>query len=444
MRNQNKIVYISGMTCVSCESIITDEIRNVKEVQSVVVCRKKKTAEITYLTENEPDFEKVLGLINDLGYKASLHLHDKELNKKASIGQWIGAFAIVGFFYIIYKYLEWIGLLSWIKVDSSDIGFGVAFMIGIVASLSTCLAVVGAVVISFAAKYKAIGNAYQLNVKPHILFHLGRLSTFFLLGGILGLIGGWFSISTSFMGWFTIIIALILIWMGLSLLNILPNLSTVGLHLPKKTTIFWNKLKQSEHPLAPIILGGFTFFLPCGFTQSVQLFAVSSGSFWTGGLTMLLFALGTVPVLISVGIAATKFQHKKSIIWHKVIGIIIIIFAIYTFVTGYTLAGINFNRTNVNTTIPQTTSANIQEIVMDIDYSGFNPSTLYVKSGQPVKWTINGINISGCTNQIIVPTLDLKKKIQRGENIIEFTPNSVGTIPFSCWMGMVRGKIIVE
>jgi uncharacterized protein len=444
MDSKSKKLFINGMTCVSCESIITDELNNITEVHSVTVCRKNKTADIVYSGDEKPDFDKMLQSVNSLGYKAAFHPHDEEPKEKASFGQWIGAIAIVGLFYVVYKYLEWIGLLNWIDVDSTDIGFGVAFMIGIVASLSTCLAVVGAVVISFAAKYKSNGNFYQSSVKPHLLFHLGRLITFFVLGGILGVVGSWFGLSTSFMGWFTIVIAIVLIWMGLNLLGFLPNLSTVGLRLPKKTTVLWNRLKQSEHPLAPIILGGFTFFLPCGFTQSMQLFAVSSGSFWTGGFTMMLFALGTVPILISLGIATTRFQHKKTIVWHKVIGMIIIIFAVYTFMTGYALAGINFNSNKVDVNIGQSSSGQVQEIVMDIDYSGFTPSTLRVKKGQSVRWVINGNRVSGCMNEIIVPALDLRKRIQSGKNIIEFTPASAGTIPFSCWMGMVRGKIIVE
>ena len=30
-----------------------------------------------------------------------------------------------------------------------------------------------------------------------------------------------------------------------------------------------------------------------------------------------------------------------------------------------------------------------------------------------------------------------------GENIIEFTPEKTGTVPYTCWMGMIRGNIFV-
>ncbi|MDR2416217.1 MAG: sulfite exporter TauE/SafE family protein [Candidatus Peribacteria bacterium] len=38
-----------------------------------------------------------------------------------------------------------------------------------------------------------------------------------------------------------------------------------------------------------------TFFVPCGFTFAMQLYAMQTGSFLSGGVVMLLFAVGTLP-----------------------------------------------------------------------------------------------------------------------------------------------------
>ena len=76
--------------------------------------------------------------------------------------------------------------------------------------------------------------------------------------------------------------------------------------------------------------------------------------------------------------------------------------------------------------------------------SGFSLSTLHLKKGIPVRWKIYGDQVSSCTNKIIVPSLNISKKISNGENVVEFIPDTVGEIPFSCWMGMTRGKFIVE
>jgi len=82
---------------------------------------------------------------------------------------------------------------------------------------------------------------------------------------------------------------------------------------------------------------------------------------------------------------------------------------------------------------------------MHVTASGFEPSILKVKKGVPVKWQIYGDDLTGCTNKIIIKSLNVKAELDSGENIVRFTaPEKAGTLNFSCWMGMVRGKFIVE
>ncbi|MBU1934770.1 cupredoxin domain-containing protein [Patescibacteria group bacterium] len=79
---------------------------------------------------------------------------------------------------------------------------------------------------------------------------------------------------------------------------------------------------------------------------------------------------------------------------------------------------------------------------MDVDWN-FNPNQFQVKKGIPVRWEISGINVSGCSNEIVIPKLNIRKQIIKGLNIIEFTPQEEGVLNFSCWMGMLNGRIIV-
>jgi sulfite exporter TauE/SafE/copper chaperone CopZ len=425
----NKKIYIKGMTCVSCEILITDELNQIKEVDTVTVCRKKKTAEVSY-NDSKLKVDDIIEKIKKIGYSASLDPDDLESAPKASIWQWVLALWVVVCLYAIYKLLGYFGLLDWVNVDPSNINYGMAFLIGIVASLSTCLAIVGAVVISFSAKYKGQGNFYSANVKPHILFHLGRLTAFAILGGLLGLVGSWFELSLG--------------WMGLNILGVLPSLTAIGIRMPGKSMNTWGRLKKSEHALAPVLLGAFTFFLPCGFTQSMQLFAVSSGSFFVGALTMFLFALGTVPVLAGLGMATSRFKNTKTVVFQKVIGFLVILFAFYTLLSGLAIAGVNIGLIGGGNVGNAAQSGNFQVVEMTVTYSGYNPNVFKIKRGVPVKWIITGEQITGCTNEVMIPSLGIRQSIFRGENIIEFTPNKVGTLGFSCWMGMVRGKFIVE
>ena len=83
-------------------------------------------------------------------------------------------------------------------------------------------------------------------------------------------------------------------------------------------------------------------------------------------------------------------------------------------------------------------------VEMHVTSAGFSPSVLRIKKGVPVRWVIKGDSVTSCTNKIIMPSLGISQSLSPGDNIVNFTPDKTGEIPFSCWMGMVRGKFIVE
>lgn len=444
MPNLKTKLQVQGMTCSSCEMLIKNELKNIPGIHGIDVSCRTGVVEIEH--DERYSETEVLEKINKLGYQSGNQAC--ELQKiKTKPQDWLTSVLIVVMLYLAYRLLINLGLFDWININPTNISFGVALLVGIVASLSTCLMVVGAVIMSFSAKYQAKGSGlYSTAVRPHLLFHFGRLVTFFVLGGVLGMIGGSFQLGGSFTAWLSVIVAVILIWLGLSILGWAPFLSKFGLHLPKGIIKTWNKLQDSEHPLAPILLGGLTFFLPCGFTQSMQLFALSSGSFLTGAYTLLFFALGTTPVLLGLGVAATKFSKVRGLAIKQAIGMIVVIFALYTLSNGLSILGVNLNPFGSGTAVVAQVSQTDQEQVvkMAVTPRGYQPSTFRIKQGVPVRWIINGDQMTGCTSEIIVPSLKIRKQLTIGENIIKFTPMEVGTINFSCGMGMVKGKFIVE
>ncbi|MBR3403472.1 MAG: hypothetical protein IKG67_14670 [Parasporobacterium sp.] len=51
--------------------------------------------------------------------------------------------------------------------------------------------------------------------------------------------------------------------------------------------------------------------------------------------------------------------------------------------------------------------------------------------------------LNGCNSEIVVPAFDLSVKLHEGENMVSFTPDETGTIPYSCRMGMIKSNIKV-
>jgi len=115
--------------------------------------------------------------------------------------------------------------------------------------------------------------------------------------------------------------------------------------------------------------------------------------------------------------------------------------------SGLLLVGSPWTFNSVQSTEKAETSVptdSVQVVKMDVDWGGYSPSQIKIKKGVPVRWEINGINVSGCANSITIPRLGVFQRLQPGSNIVEFTPTETGTLPFSCGMGMINGRFIVE
>ncbi len=96
-----------------------------------------------------------------------------------------------------------------------------------------------------------------------------------------------------------------------------------------------------NHVLTPVLVGVATFFLPCGFTQSMQIYALSTESFWTGAFTMSAFALGTLPVLALLSFSSLAIHKKaQSGAFFKTAGLVVIFFGIFNLINALVAAGI--------------------------------------------------------------------------------------------------------
>lgn len=369
--------------------------------------------------------------------------------RQGHLNEWVSAIGVVMIGVVLYRMIQSTGVIDDIGSNSANVTFGVALLIGVVASLSSCTATVGGMVIAFAQKYiKTTTPSLRDTVKPHIAFHIGRIGGFFVLGGLLGMIGGTVHISNGAVAVFNVMIAVIMAWLGLNILGLVPSIARIGIRMPEKMTNTWHAVSGSDRHETPFVLGGLSFFLPCGFTQSMQLFALASGSAWIGGASMALFAIGTMPALLSLGVASSWSSAHDGRIFKKVAGLVVLLFAVSTFTAGHALWGSslsvgadNGSAADINETAP---TGQEQVVRMKIVATGFDPEVIEIKKGVPVKWIIGTDQTGGCTSRIIIPSLGIEKDITIGENVVYFTPTKSGELPFSCWMGMVRGKFVVE
>lgn len=325
--------HVSGMHCNSCTILIEESVKEIPEVTSVKVDLNKKEAVVMgNLGENLTDIaERLTKLVASHGYRlfTEKQAHDKKWSE-FFYALPIAAVIIVGFLL-----LQKVGFVN--LINTGNVTYGTAFVIGLIASVSTCLAVVGGLVLSMSANYAKEDGKW----KPGILFHIGRLTGFFILGGLIGAIGSSFHLGITGSMVLSIIVAIVMLILGVNLLDVIHGAKRFQLTMPKIFAKHTMNAATATHTLAPLLVGIATFFLPCGFTQSMQLYTLTTGSFLRGGLTMATFALGTLPVLAAISFGSISIAHKPwKGIFFKTAGIIVIALALLTLLNSLAVAGI--------------------------------------------------------------------------------------------------------
>src|SRR3989338_3380220 len=320
--------HVTGTHCASCKILIEDVLNEHDFVNNAEVNLKTETVLIE--TNTNQGAEEIVTVLTEKiephGYMLSM---EKIIQNKKSDDVIWKAIPIGLAFLVLFFMLQKSGILN--------LGIGgnttptTSFIIGLIASVSSCLAIVGGLVLSLSAK---ISEDNVSDTKTFILFHVGRLVSFALLGGILGLIGKAIGINFTFTAILGIVASLVMLMLGLNL---------VGVFAKNKITLpsgIFNFFRKIEHKtFTPLAIGFGTFFLPCGFTQSMQVAAISSGSFMSGFFIMFAFALGTLPVLAFLSFGSASFAHgKHAPLFFKSAGVVVIGLGAFALLGG--LAGL--------------------------------------------------------------------------------------------------------
>ena len=429
-------VPIKGMHCRSCEILIEKNLKNIAGVNKADVSHKLGTANI-YYNQALPASEAIKQAVREAGYdigrKEPSPWLSRDRNDYANLLKGAAILAV------LYLAARGLGLFT-IGVPTESTGLLVVLVVGLVAGISTCMALVGGLVLGLSARHAELHPEISTKEKfvPHIYFNLGRILGFGLLGGVIGLLGSVARPSTGTLGFMTVGIGGVMIFLGLKLVEIFPALKDKSLSLPKSVARFFglNKEQKEYSHQGSFITGALTFFLPCGFTQAMQLYAVSSGSFSRGAMIMALFALGTAPGLLGIGGLASIFKGQKAKVFFASTGLAVILLGWFNIANGSQLLW----QGKAGSVVPvAVNSAGAQEVRMTQGSAGYSPNEFTIVKNKPVKWIINSTNQFSCASSIVVPKYGISQYLKKGENIIEFTPTETGQIQFSCSMGMYRG-----
>jgi sulfite exporter TauE/SafE len=444
------------MTCKSCEVLIESRWRALPGITRVHVDAHRGVAYIAY-TDAAPSRSDLADALEGTKYRID---GDDGAARRArpSAARLLGAIVVaLGIALLFTKF----GFFNGVGSLASSIGIGAAFVLGLIAATSSCVATVGGLMITAVTQYQRTIRIPTLatRVLPVAAFVIGRVLSYGLLGGLLGAAGAAFSPSPTVTGAIVIVAALYMIVMGLDMLGIAPAfLKALMPHMPKAFSHWVMNVGTSKHRglLSSFLLGAATFFIPCGFTQGLQIYALTTGSFWTSGLILGAFALGTAPVLGLLGFSLASFSLRARDFVFQCAGALVLFMGVWNIQNGLTITGHPLNTSWLKSARPVQAETKAlkqdayvffdgteQIVRMKADYSGYTPSRFTIRAGVPTRWQIDGTKASGCVSAFQVPSLGIRRILQSGINEISFVAPLPGQYVYSCSMGMYRGVINV-
>lgn len=451
--SQRLLFKVGGMHCANCDVLIERKFKAIPGVRKVRA--RHSSGKVEIICSGELSLDALRQAVEEDGYTVALW---KDRHTAPSPEQSVGrhyletgaAFLVVVGAYIA---LQRLGVVPDRLAVPNTISYGLAFAIGVVASLSTCMAVTGGLLVAVAARYNAATpNLTQAQrFRPHLFFNAGRLVSYTALGAAVGVLGSTLTLSPEANGVLVIAASVVMIVLGLQMLKLMP----AGFlpRMPKFIAHRIHSRSEQETRGGAFILGAATFFLPCGFTQALQLYVLAKGSAQTGALIMLAFAIGTLPALLSLSAISSFARGAFQRYFLKLAGVTVVLLGFVNIQSGLTLTTIGTETSapaRVDAVQPQEATVRPAPAingkqVLEMKIVGYNyvPNRFTVEQGIPVEWRIDVSQAFGCGRILIAPKAGVRKLLPFGTSVVSFTPQEAGDINFNCSMGMMtRGSKI--
>ncbi len=443
-QDQTITFQVQGIHCASCVMVIERQLKKLEGVHAVRVDALTGKAELS--CARVPLLEEAQQAVQANGYTVLPWQDGKPAmmprrGVRDAVELGVIVLLLLGLFWLFSR-LPFVPHSFGI---SERMSYGVVFVIGLVASISSCMAATGGLLLGMTAT----GRSRLVKAQGTLLFHLGRLLSYTTFGAVLGGIGSFFTLSPQVNAAAVILSSFVMLLLGMQLLQFVPPwIRALQPRLPRFLTHALDAASGRPSTIASFLIGAATFFLPCGFTQALQLYVLSRGNAMTGALTMFAFALGTLPALLSLSVLSSLFTGTVQRYVVKVSGVLVLLIGLSSLQSGFALAGLPLpslalgSPAQTSRMLPQ--ESHLAPIVdgkqvVSMKVIGFKyvPSTFTVVQGVPVTWHVDGRQAEDCAQVLLVPALGLTVALQtHGLTTITFTPREPGTVRFHCPLAM--------
>ena len=410
-----KYIKIDGIFCNHCRETIANGLQNIENISSCKIYGD--IAKIYIDDDQENTINQCIEIINNLGYRSEISFvsgYNKWQYKRIiSIAVIIITILLIRF--ILNKSLGY-DILNVIPEIDTRLSLGAILVTGLLTSVH-CVGMCG-----------AINLVASSNKKNAFIYNVSRVFSYTLTGFLVGCIGSTLSFNETVLNLFSLIVAVLMLLVGVGM---------AGLFTLPAWCAFGAGVKTSN----AFILGFINGFMPCGPLIAMQLYALSLASPIKSAFSMLLFGVGTMPLMLGFGLLQSLFEKYKATM-QKVISAFIMLLAMYMIMRSLSALGIYFSNNNMDQFIIATIEDDDQVVEIDLTYSSY--ADIAVKKDILVKFIINSNNqITGCNNEVVCKELGFDEKIVEGKTIIEFIPSETGLYTYTCWMNMIKNTIYV-
>ncbi len=446
---------IWGMTCANCEKRVLDAAKRLQGVSGVHASFARRCAVVSFDPERT-DEAAVKAAIEAAGYRVPGAARERQ-----PLGKVAPVVLIVSALYFILRHTVGFDFISYIPKIDSTVSLAALLITGLLTSVH-CVAMCGGINLSQSV---GAGGGKSGGIKSPLLYNLGRVISYTAIGAIVGGLGSMLFLSQTVKAVILVIAAAGMLLMGLSMLGWLP-----WWLVPRLPAALAKKADRAKTGEGPFIVGLLNGLMPCGPLQAMQLYALASGSALTGALAMLLFSLGTVPLMLGAGVLFSSLKAKSAHTIARISAVLILCFAVIMAANAASLLGAAPAKTpsaaSAGTNAKQDASAEDESVALirkaldrgyvaakvddgvqkvEAELSPGRYPYIIVQKDVPVEFTISADEsaITGCNQSLVFPAYGVEQALEPGDNVISFTPDQSGLISYTCWMGMLQGRILV-
>ena len=443
---------VLGMTCRACEVRIAKHVGRLPNVERVSASAVR--GEVRVESSGPVATADIAAAIGRAGYAIG---RTPWLTRDTRVWATAGAGVLLVAAVALVAQATGIDALAGGLGDLASGGLLVALLLGLAAGVSTCMAMVGGLVLGLSASFIArrevqgapAGVAARL--RPAMVFVAGRVAGYALFGAALGAVGASLAMPPLLTAVLMVAVGLLMTVLGTRLTGLSPRIAgwspTLPLGLGARLGLAGDGREDPYSDGRAATLGALSFFLPCGFTQAVQVYALSTGSPLLAAGLLGVFAIGTAPGLLALaGLPAVVPTTARPALL-RLVGVVVLGFALVNLTSGLRLAGIGLPSLAGFASaapLPGTLGADgVQSITTYQEIDGYAPANVVIYAGYPTRWTVESSTTASCAASLWVPSVDIRARLVEGPNTFELPPLEAGSLRYTCAMGMYDGTITI-